>query len=77
MERHIKRADDLLQNIAAGLNQLNGRKCTIYSVEVTFHVGDEEFKFGLAQALDALASDLYWDDRGNWADAERATVREL
>jgi hypothetical protein len=35
------------------------------------------YRFGLAQALDALASDITWDERGNWSEAQIATVEVL
>lgn len=71
---------ELLQQIAAGVNQLvrAGSRCNLYAVEVVLVNGaGEEFDFGLPQALDAIANDLYWDERGNWADARIARVRVL
>ena len=68
----IRHADVLLQNIAAGLGPL--RNTGLECVRVVFHQGEVGFKFGLREALDALACDLYWDERGNWAEADRATV---
>lgn len=80
---NIKRSAELLQNIAAGLNKIDPpgamppRRIPIHAVEVTFHVGSERYTFGLAQALDTLASDLFWDERGDWSAAERATVEVI
>lgn len=71
---------ELLQQIAAGVNQLlrDGSKSPLYAVEVVLVNGaGEEFDFGLPGALDAIANDLTWDERGNWADARIARVQVL
>jgi hypothetical protein len=68
----IKRKDELLQNIAAGLNRLENHK--VYNIKVTFHVGNDTYDFSVPQALDCLSNDIYWDERGNWSEAERATL---
>jgi hypothetical protein len=79
MERNIKNAGALLYDIAAGLNRFNKPKCRtpVNCIEVIFHCEDKDYQFGLAQALDYLANDIYWDETGNWADATRATVVTL
>lgn len=47
-------------------------------IEVVFQTDDgTRYRFGLAQALDALASDITWDERGNWSEAQIATVEVL
>lgn len=69
---NLKYQRELLQQIAAGVNQLNRTEVANYMV--TFKTDAESYDFSLPGALDALANDLYWDDRGNWADARIATV---
>lgn len=70
----------LLQNIANGLQKLEERKPQIRlsDIRVTFHIeGGEAFHFTLPQALDTIASDLFWDERGDWSWANRATVEVI
>lgn len=73
----LKHPTALLQGIVDGLKQelehAPGRR--VADLTVTFHVKDEAYDFTLDSALDALANDLYFDERGDWRDAERATVR--
>lgn len=86
-ERKIKRMPELLQNIAAGINALTKRRKNaahvqedfcLGSIEVAFHCeSGQSFEFGLAEALDALAEDLHWDERGDWSDAVTAEVRVI
>ena len=74
--RNIKRSDELLQNIAAGVNKLDHNK--VGDLEVVFYEdGKEVLATGLATALDYLAQDIYWNEEGSWANAERAEVRTL
>ena len=63
--RHVQRAE-LLQNIAAGLNQYGRSK--VSGLEVVFYQdGDQVLSCGLATALDYLADD--------GSQADRAEVR--
>ena len=67
---------DLLQQIAAGLN-VNDRH-PIAVLQVVLQGGEQgRFEFGVAQALDVIANDLYWDERGDWSDACVAVVEVL
>lgn len=70
---NITNKDSLLNQIAKGLVTL-GTKNSIENIKVTFVTHDGEYDFGLPHSLDVLANDLYWDDRGNWADAYLARV---
>lgn len=76
----------LLQGIADGLRELAraARKrnppgdVKLGTLDVVFVTDSgDEYAFGLEQALDALANDTYWNERGNWADATRAEVRVI
>lgn len=69
--RHLKHADRLLQDIADGLV---GKDAGPRLLCVTFHCGNDKYDFDLATAIDVIANDLYWDERGDWSDADRATV---
>ena len=66
----IKRRDDLLQQLAAQLNKNNNNNKNIGTIGVAL-VYDEDirFEFGLAEAIDVLANNLYWDERGDWSEA--------
>lgn len=86
MSQSIQHASKLLQDITDGLRALEreaARRTPRGSVklevlEVVFVVhGSEEFEFGLVEALDALANDTYWDERGNWSEATEARVRVI
>ncbi len=37
----------------------------------------DEYVFSFEKVLDALVNDLYWDDRGNWADAHMLQLKEM
>ncbi len=74
-KRRVKRMPWLLQNIAADLSKWPGR---MDGLEVRFYCEDGlVFTFGLTMALDYLANDIYWDERGDWSDAVRAEVLVL
>jgi len=76
----IKYANELLQQIAAGVNQLSGkhRYLSLAAVEVALVNGDDkEFTVDLATALDYLANDIYWNEDGDWSDARIARVRVI
>ena len=66
--------DRLLADIVDGLKPIRGR-VELGDIEVAFGCGKKLFTFGLVQALEVLTNDLYFDERGNWADADRALVR--
>lgn len=70
MERNIQHPFELLQQIAAGLNKLNVK---LGRVEIVL-VADKEYRFALMDGLDVIANDIYWDERGHWADARIAKV---
>ncbi len=77
---NIKYPQELLQQIAAGLNRLNIPVSCIavaFEVENTSPGDPDSYEFSLAQALDVLANDLYWDERGNWSQARTVRVRAL
>jgi hypothetical protein len=69
---NLKNKDNLLRDISRGIER-RGR-AEVKNIKVIFVCGDEEYDFSLPAALEALATDLYWDERGNWSEAARATV---
>ena len=73
---NLKYQQELLQQIAAGLNGLGGHQ-RVALVLVTLKTNDGSFTFDLPAALDALANDIFWDERGNWADARIAIVETI
>lgn len=74
-ERFIKHGPALLHDIAEGVRRESKHRIEV--LEVVFVTPSGEFEFSLEQALFALADDTYWDERGNWSDAESAKVRTL
>lgn len=77
MTKHtIKRRDELLQDIASGLKKLKP-STPVACINVTLRTGSESYEFGLAFAIEVLSSDLYFDERGNWADARTAEIKTL
>jgi hypothetical protein len=71
----IQHKDELLRQIAAGLREND--RARIGAIAIVFETAAAEYTFGLAQALEALALDLFWDERGDWSDARAARVRVL
>jgi hypothetical protein len=74
-KKAIQYKDELLQQIAAGVNE--HRNVQASCLEVVFKVDDNEYSFDLPTVLDCLANDLYWDERGNWSEARIAEVRTI
>lgn len=80
--KHLKYGDALLADIVRGLAALEDVR--VDCIQVTFRVGakhgvrdEASYEFGLLGALDAIACDLYWDERGDWSDADCAIVEVL
>lgn len=47
-------------------------------IEVKLHTPEgEAFEFGLDDVLEAFGNDLYFDERGNWANANKLTVETI
>lgn len=38
-------------------------------------VGKTAYTLTVGHAIDYIVNDIYWDERGNWAGADRAEVR--
>lgn len=72
----IENKQALLNDIAAGVKRESRHEVDVLEVVFVTPEG-EEFVFELGQALDALANDSYWDERGNWANATSARVRVI
>jgi|TARA_Y100000034_G_scaffold121388_1_gene165528 hypothetical protein len=72
----IKRANELLHLIAAGLNQ--HKQVALCNLEVALLCGGEEVLVADVQTvLDYLANDIYWNEDGDWSSADTAVVRSL
>jgi hypothetical protein len=71
----LKHKEALLHDIAEGVRRESKHRIEV--VEVVFVTPNGEYELSLDQALFALANDTYWDERGNWADAESAKVRVM
>ena len=71
----------LIQGIADGLRAIEDQRsdAKVGCLEVAFVTPEvEEYIQGtVAQALDAVANDLTWDERGSWADASLVLVRTI
>lgn len=81
MSYNLKHRDKLLQDIAEGLRRIEQlyQRTQLVGVEIVFYVRASECKverytFGLVAALEVIANDLFWDERGNWAEAHQAAV---
>ena len=72
----IEHKDQLLQQIAEQLYNVSSR-ATLGSIVVAFVHDDNEYVFGLPQALSCLANDTHWDERGNWSECKVAEVRVI
>lgn len=68
----IKNKTELLRQIADSVCKLG--KMRIESIKVTFVTDTATYEFSLGIALECLAEDTYWDERGNWEDAHTALV---
>jgi len=70
---NIKHRDELLQQIAAGVNK--HERVRICDLEVTFtYDGTIVLKTDLQTALDYLANDIYWNESSSWSEANLACV---
>ena len=70
----LKNRDRLLCDIAAQLGKVE--RVALVHVRVRLFGGDEMVKeyLGLAVAIAQLAEGLYWDDEGDWRNADRVVV---
>lgn len=78
--RGLKNPEALLADIAVGVRRLTGygRRVELGVVQVAFVTPDgERFEFGLDAALEAIANDLFFDERGDWSEARGAEVSLL
>jgi hypothetical protein len=75
--KNLKHGDELLRQIAEVLKHIP--RTTTHSVQVTFSDREHRncFVFSLSGALDAIARDLYWDETGDWSEADTVTVEIL
>lgn len=77
---NLPHRDSLLSDIAKGLEKLSKTKTSIANIKVIFSYHrksdreNNEFEFSLAGALDTIANDLYFDERGDWSNANTARV---
>ena len=74
----IVNRDKLLSDIVWDLKVVDP-KTRIGDITVKFFVpvSDKdfnEFSFNLEYALTCLSTDLFWDERGDWSDADRAAI---
>lgn len=70
---NIKNRDALLCALARALRPFDRSPLAV--IEVVLHTPDgQSFEFGLDDVLETFGNDLYWDTRGNWADADKLTV---
>jgi len=72
---HIKHCARLIGDIADGL--ATRERYRLSDLKVIFHVGELRYDFSVRGALDTLAGDLYFDERGDWSEADSATVEVL
>ena len=75
MRYNLKNREKLLQDIAEGLRTLDASSTPIQCVEVALKSeGEIVRQSSLHVALDSIANDLYWDEQGDWSDADSAEV---
>ena len=73
---NIKYRDDLLQLVIDGINKYKDK--TIASLEVVLYKDKEAiFTADLATTLNYLINDIYWNEEGDWSDANLAEVRVM
>jgi hypothetical protein len=77
MPFNIKHREKLLIDIVSGLKKIEVL-ARVINVRVRLYIGEspepvKEF-LGLHEALDVVVHDCYWDEEGNWADADWAEV---
>jgi hypothetical protein len=77
MAQNLKFPNELLQQVASDLKEYH-QKANVATLEVTVHDGGKnQYTFSLPQFLDMVSNDLYWDERGNWADFRLARVESF
>jgi hypothetical protein len=77
IQKNLKNADKLLADIITGLKPLADRKmsCPLPCIEVKFFHGPRLVRTqDLIGALDAISNDLFFDEDGDFSEADRATV---
>lgn len=78
---NLKYRDELLSDLAHKVALLGrdkqGHPLPLHCIEVVFIAGKDRYTFDLVGAVHAIAEDLYFDERGNWAEAQSVEVRTL
>lgn len=77
MEQRLKNRDKLLSDLARQLELLyktNKGRTVLGCVEVRLTASTGTYEFGLPYALTVLAEDLFYDERGDWSDADKLDV---
>ena len=70
----LKHREALLQTLASGLNQYPGHR--MGDLNVSFmHDGEVLLSLGVAQAVDYIANDLWWDADSDWSEATHVVVK--
>lgn len=73
----LKHKMKLLQDIADGLKERGEERIRDLYVSFDANNGVDSYEFGLAQALDNIVNNVYWDERGDWSEADAAQVYTL
>jgi hypothetical protein len=76
----LKHRDALLAELAEGMKAMMGEdhRIRVDCIDCIIETGNgQTFAFGLVEVLDVLANDLHFDERGDWADVKKLTVRSL
>lgn len=73
---HYRHLDTLMQELAYGIMR-NG-DARVHTLSVVVYVGDASFEIGdPGEALDKFVNDVYWDERGDWREADRLEVKTV
>ena len=70
---YIVNREEILQNIASGLNEHKDKK--VQDLVVVLYLSEGTIEFPVADMLDYIANDTYWNEEDNWSNASHARVR--
>lgn len=70
---HIVNREAILQGIASGLKQYEDKR--VQDLKVVLYLPEGTVEFYVAEMLDYLANDIYWNEDHDWSNASHAKVR--
>ena len=77
MAKSLKHGDELLRQISVELKKHTFKKIGDLEVVFSDKAKSNCFVFSLQAAIDNIASDIYWDQSGDWSECDTVEIRSF